>query len=66
MRQEILGAFFNVDEAYLKALVNGPTQISEKKDLSLGIQLSGSKQKDFFKFLCGKNLSSLNLSTPQR
>jgi len=28
--------------------------------------MTGNKQKDFFKFLCGKNLSEINLSTPQR
>ena len=28
--------------------------------------MSGQKQRDFFKFLCGKNLQEINLSTPQR
>ncbi len=35
-------------------------------DLSLGVPLTGTKQKDFFKLLCGKNLHSLNLSSPIR
>jgi hypothetical protein len=56
-----------IDPQYLNNLIHGPTPMFEsKKDLMLGVPLHGKKQKDFYKYLCGKNLEQINISTWQR
>ena len=50
---------------YLEAVKSGPKAVVKPVfDLTLGVELQGQKLKDFYKFLCGKKLPQLNLSTP--
>ena len=46
-----------ISQSYLDALINGPAPLFSKiYDLSLGVPFCDSKQKDFFKFVGGKNI----------